>query len=66
MVVSGREVALFAGVSALVAALSDLAFLGLPKGRRPLAITAWVLGSVLLGAGATGITYYLASRRRVA
>lgn len=59
----GQNVLIFGGVSALASALSSLVFAGIPKGKSKAVVIAWVVGTTLLGAGASGLTYYIASRR---
>ena len=54
---------LFAAVSGGVSALGDLLW-GRPK-NRPRQL-GYVLGAALFGAGAAGMVFYLATRRRTA
>jgi len=59
----GKEIMLFAAVSGGVSALGDLLW-GRPK-NRPRQL-GYVLGAALFGAGAAGMVFYLATRRRTA
>lgn len=59
----GKEIMLFAAVSGGMSALGDLLW-GRPK-KRPRQL-GYVLGAALFGAGAAGMVFYLATRRRQA
>ncbi len=55
----GRNVMLFAGISAFTSAMSSVAYSGLPSRKPKGSIWAWVAGTTLIAAGAAGVTYWL-------
>lgn len=59
----GRKVMLFAGVSAFMGSLANIAFAGRPRHKTTASMAAWVVGATLTSAGAAGVTYWLATRQ---